>query len=91
MPAWQPAGPAAQRPTGRSSHAHAPVADVGPPAGPQVGKLQLSNRIAFAPLTRCRAIGNVHAPSAATYYGQRSVQGTLLISEATSILEEARG
>lgn len=67
-------------------------ADVAPLFTPvKVGKLQLSNRIAYAPLTRCRAIGNVHTPAAATYYGQRSVQGTLLISEATSILQEARG
>jgi N-ethylmaleimide reductase len=48
-----------------------------------LGKLQLSNRIALAPLTRNRA-GADQVPSelAATYYGQRASAG-LIITEGT--------
>lgn len=51
----------------------------------RVGKLELSNRIVLAPLTRNRADDN-HVPSnlAVEYYSQRaSFPGTLLISEGT--------
>lgn len=53
--------------------------------------LQLRNRIVLAPMTRSRA-GSQRIPNAlmAEYYAQRSSAG-LLISEATTISEEANG
>jgi len=53
----------------------------------KLGNVQLSNRIALAPLTRIRADDNhVHLPMAAEYYAQRaSTPGTLLISEGSFI------
>lgn len=53
--------------------------------------LQLPNRIALAPMTRSRA-GKARIPNdlMAEYYGQRSDAG-LLITEATTISEEANG
>ena len=47
----------------------------------------------MAPLTRYRAdINHVHQDVAAEYYGQRATEpGTLLITEATFISEEAAG
>jgi N-ethylmaleimide reductase len=49
----------------------------------QFGHLTLQNRIAMAPLTRCRAIDNVPNELMAQYYGQRASVG-LIISEGTS-------
>lgn len=46
-------------------------------------KLELSNRIAMAPLTRGRAIGNVPNNLMVTYYAQRAEAG-LIITEGTS-------
>lgn len=53
--------------------------------------INLSNRIVLAPMTRSRA-GTVRQPNRlmADYYAQRSSAG-LLISEATTISEEANG
>ena len=53
--------------------------------------LKLSNRIALAPMTRSRA-GTARIPNRlmAEYYSQRSSAG-LLITEATTISEEANG
>ncbi len=48
-----------------------------------IGSLQIANRIAMAPMTRCRAIGNVPNDLIAEFYGQRSDAG-LLITEGTS-------
>ncbi|KZO98357.1 putative NADPH2 dehydrogenase chain OYE2 [Calocera viscosa TUFC12733] len=59
----------------------------------KVGTMQLRHRIAMAPLTRYRGHPD-HTPSemAITYYAQRaSFPGTLLITEATFIAEEAGG
>lgn len=56
-----------------------------------VGKMQLTNRIALAPLTRFRN-SDSHAPKeiSAEYYRQRgSYGGTALITEATVISPEA--
>jgi N-ethylmaleimide reductase len=47
------------------------------------GKLELKNRIVMAPMTRCRAIGNVPNDLMAEYYKQRSGAG-LIITEGTS-------
>lgn len=53
--------------------------------------LQLQNRIAFSPVTRCRAGADGEAgPLQATYYGQRATAG-LLITEATAVAPEGRG
>ncbi|HEX7455344.1 MAG TPA: alkene reductase [Gallionella sp.] len=48
-----------------------------------LGKLELKNRVVMAPLTRCRATGNVPNELMAEYYRQRSGAG-LIISEGTS-------
>jgi N-ethylmaleimide reductase len=57
----------------------------------QIGPLTLANRVLMAPLTRCRA-GPGRVPTAlnATYYAQRASAG-LIISEATTISEQANG
>ncbi|KGO46504.1 Aldolase-type TIM barrel [Penicillium expansum] len=58
-----------------------------------VGRLDLSNRIAMAPMTRFRADDNhTPLPMMVEYYAQRaSVPGTLLITEATFISPRAGG
>lgn len=48
-----------------------------------LGELQLKNRIVMAPLTRCRATGNVPNQLMADYYRLRAGAG-LLIAEGTS-------
>lgn len=48
-----------------------------------VGSEELQNRIVMAPMTRCRAIGNVPNELMAEYYKQRSGAG-LIITEGTS-------
>ncbi|MEW4530892.1 alkene reductase [Maioricimonas sp. JC845] len=57
----------------------------------ELGDLTLSNRIVMAPLTRARA-GEERLPNEimAEYYAQRSSAG-LIISEATTISEQANG
>jgi len=45
-----------------------------------LGKLQLKNRVVMAPMTRCRAIGNVANELIEKYYKQRASAG-LIISE----------
>lgn len=47
------------------------------------GNLSLKNRLVMAPMTRCRAIGNIPNGLMATYYSQRSQAG-LIITEGTS-------
>ncbi len=49
----------------------------------QLGASELKNRVAMAPMTRNRAIGNVPNELMALYYGQRSDAG-LIITEGTS-------
>jgi len=49
----------------------------------KVGVTPLLNRVVMAPLTRCRAIGNIPNDLMATYYEQRSGAG-LIITEGTS-------
>ena len=49
----------------------------------KVGALELKNRIVMAPMTRCRAIGNIPNDLMATYYKQRATAG-LIITEGTS-------
>jgi N-ethylmaleimide reductase len=48
-----------------------------------IGNLHLKNAIVMAPMTRCRAIGNVPNDLIATYYAQRADAG-LIITEGTS-------
>lgn len=57
-----------------------------------IGAWSLRNRIAMAPLTRCRATPGTLAPNAlnALYYQQRATAG-LIISEATQICPEGMG
>ncbi|HEY8375740.1 MAG TPA: alkene reductase [Nannocystis sp.] len=49
----------------------------------KLGDLELKNRVVMAPMTRCRALGNVPNALMATYYGQRSEAG-LIITEGTA-------
>ena len=57
----------------------------------RMGPLQLSNRIAMAPLTRSRAgAGDVPRQMNAEYYAQRASAG-LIISEATNITQQGKG
>ncbi|KAJ7439984.1 hypothetical protein FB451DRAFT_1355599 [Mycena latifolia] len=59
----------------------------------QVGDIELSHRVVFAPATRFRADANhVPLPHVAEYYEQRaSTSGSLLISEGTLIAQRAGG
>ncbi|KAJ5641697.1 Aldolase-type TIM barrel [Penicillium lividum] len=59
----------------------------------RVGRMELSNRITLAPLTRFRADDNhVPLPFVKEYYAQRaSLPGTLLVTEATLISARAGG
>lgn len=59
----------------------------------RVGRLDLSSRIAMAPMTRFRADDDhTPLPMVAEYYAQRaSTPGTLLITEATFISPQAGG
>jgi len=49
----------------------------------KVGAIELKNRIVMAPMTRCRAIGNIPNDLMASYYQQRAMAG-LIITEGTS-------
>lgn len=49
----------------------------------QVGSTSLLNHIVMAPMTRCRAIGNIPNDLMAKYYEQRSLAG-LIITEGTA-------
>jgi N-ethylmaleimide reductase len=55
-----------------------------------INGLTVPNRIAMAPMTRCRAIGNVPNALMAQYYGQRSGAG-LIITEGTAPSPNALG
>ena len=48
-----------------------------------LGDLTLHNRVVMAPMTRCRALGNLPNSLMAEYYGQRASSG-LIITEGTS-------
>jgi N-ethylmaleimide reductase len=57
----------------------------------KLGRLELANRMAMAPLTRHRAgPGNVPLAMAAEYYSQRAGVG-LVIAEATQVSDTAQG
>ncbi|KAG2441413.1 hypothetical protein HYH02_010001 [Chlamydomonas schloesseri] len=58
---------------------------------PKKASFALTNRIVYAPLTRMRATGTIPQPTAAVYYAQRAVRGTLVITEATNISAEGYG
>ena len=49
----------------------------------KVGAIVVKNRMVMAPMTRCRAIGNIPNALMAKYYSQRSGAG-LIITEGTS-------
>ncbi|MEW5317630.1 MAG: hypothetical protein WDW38_008912 [Sanguina aurantia] len=51
----------------------------------------MSHRVVYAPLTRCRAFGNIPQATAIEYYSQRSAPGTLVISEGTVVSAEGHG
>ncbi|WP_109126056.1 alkene reductase [Dyella sp. C11] len=57
----------------------------------KLGAMDVSNRVAMAPLTRSRAgMDGVQTPLAVEYYRQRASAG-LIITEATNISRQARG
>lgn len=58
----------------------------------RVGQYNLTNRVAMAPMTRCRTDqpGNIPNEMMAEYYAQRASAG-LIISEATQISEQGQG
>jgi NADPH2 dehydrogenase len=59
----------------------------------RVGDVELAHRVVFAPVTRYR-VNDAHTPlpHVAEYYEQRaSTAGSLLISEATLIAQQAGG
>lgn len=57
----------------------------------KVGAIDVTNRIAMAPLTRSRASADgVHTPLAVEYYRQRASAG-LIITEATNISQQGQG
>jgi N-ethylmaleimide reductase len=49
----------------------------------QIGAISLKNHVVMAPMTRCRALGNVPNPLMVEYYKQRTGAG-LIITEGTS-------
>jgi len=49
----------------------------------QIGTVEVKNRVVMAPMTRCRAIGNIPNELMAEYYQQRSGAG-LIITEGVS-------
>jgi N-ethylmaleimide reductase len=49
----------------------------------KLGSLVLKNRIVMAPMTRCRAVGNIPNELMAEYYSQRYAAG-LIVTEGTS-------
>uniref|UniRef100_A0A1D1ZSV2 NADH:flavin oxidoreductase/NADH oxidase N-terminal domain-containing protein n=2 Tax=Auxenochlorella protothecoides TaxID=3075 RepID=A0A1D1ZSV2_AUXPR len=55
------------------------------------GVLDLSHRLVYAPLTRCRAPDNIPLDIHVEYYTQRATKGGLLISEGTIISDRASG
>lgn len=50
----------------------------------RLGRCELRNRIVMAPMTRCRAPGNVPGELMAQYYAQRAEDAGLIITEGTS-------
>lgn len=58
----------------------------------KIGAFNLKNRVVYAPLTRCRAVGEGRIPNdlMAEYYTQRASAG-LILSEATSIVPSGVG
>ncbi|PKP27905.1 MAG: alkene reductase, partial [Bacteroidetes bacterium HGW-Bacteroidetes-22] len=49
----------------------------------KIGEMSTANRMVMAPMTRCRAIGNIANDLMAVYYQQRASAG-FLVTEGTS-------
>ncbi|KAI5066052.1 hypothetical protein GOP47_0018676 [Adiantum capillus-veneris] len=56
-----------------------------------VAEMNLSHRVVFAPVTRCRALNYCPQEGHAIYYSQRATEGGLLITEAVAISQEGIG
>ncbi|KAI5066050.1 hypothetical protein GOP47_0018674, partial [Adiantum capillus-veneris] len=54
-------------------------------------EMNLSHRVVFAPVTRCRARNYCPQEAHAVYYSQRASEGGLLITEAVAISQEGIG
>ncbi len=48
-----------------------------------LGEVDLKNRVVMAPMTRCRALGNIPNTLMAEYYGQRATAGLIITEGAT--------
>ncbi|KAI4380801.1 hypothetical protein MLD38_006949 [Melastoma candidum] len=57
----------------------------------KMGKFHLSHRVVLAPMTRCRAIGELPNPAHVHYYSQRTTEGGLLLTEGNLISNTAAG
>lgn len=57
----------------------------------KMGDFQLSTRMVYAPLTRCRALGTIPQPAAAEYYTQRAFKGSFQLSEGTVVSPYGHG
>lgn len=58
----------------------------------QVGRMNIKHRIAMCPMTRYRAPEHIPSDLMVEFYGQRSsVEGTMMVTEATAITEAAAG
>lgn len=56
-----------------------------------VGRFELDHRVVMAPLTRCRALGDVPCEAAKEYYAQRTTPGGLIIAEGTLVSRQGHG
>lgn len=66
--------------------------DVAPLFTPlKLGRYELTNRLVYPPLTRCRATDSVPQPIMADYYAQRAFPGSLFIAEATVVSRDGHG
>eukprot|EP00208_Stichococcus_sp_RCC1054_P001568 CAMPEP_0206144304 /NCGR_PEP_ID=MMETSP1473-20131121/23673_1 /ASSEMBLY_ACC=CAM_ASM_001109 /TAXON_ID=1461547 /ORGANISM="Stichococcus sp, Strain RCC1054" /LENGTH=414 /DNA_ID=CAMNT_0053540091 /DNA_START=82 /DNA_END=1326 /DNA_ORIENTATION=+ len=57
----------------------------------KMGPFDLTTRMVYAPLTRCRALGTVPQPAAVEYYSQRAFKGAFLLTEGTVISPHGHG
>lgn len=57
----------------------------------KLGSFELEHRVVMAPLTRCRALGEIPCAAAAEYYAQRTTNGGLIIAEGTLVSPQAHG
>lgn len=57
----------------------------------KLGRYDLSTRVVYAPLTRCRAINTVPVDFTAQYYAERAHKGQFMLTEATLVAANGHG